>query len=301
MHERVCCHPATHVPPSLWEHLHEPPTSDQHACLLCLDQTRGVYRPRHSHHLRHGAQPLGGGLWLLHYLRGRQDPSQPLQPLPPTSGVWVRRAPQGTSHGRAGHRGQVRRLWGQARPSTKRPHPSPYPTPTSRHLDQVSLLVIPLVVPAACYCCLAWPLPVSVRCTHRTPDSSPFLPFQNSCCLALQGSQDEAQACLPLTPPWAALPATPLSTHIHRHTYTRVLTCMKTPMYTRHTYTPSHMETHTRAHVHALTHAHTHTCSHTMHTHSHTYRHASPLLALMHSTALQHTLHTARDTPSRSP
>lgn len=75
--------------------------------LLCAsDQTRGVYRPCHSHHLRPGAQPPRGGLWLLYHLRGHQDPSQPVQPLPPAPGVWFRRAPQGAWHGQGGAVGE---------------------------------------------------------------------------------------------------------------------------------------------------------------------------------------------------
>lgn len=145
-------------------HLQTQTPSNQDAPTLhTSDQAGGVYRARCGHHLGPGAQPLGRGLWLLHHLRGRQDTSQPLQPLPPAPGLWVCRAPQGTSLGEGGARVWGQKLWGWARvvlpqgPDAQHQVASPFPGPHA-HLQASWPGVSPCLSPSSS------PLPTAPPC-----------------------------------------------------------------------------------------------------------------------------------------
>lgn len=143
------------------------------------DQAGGVYCACRGHHLGPGAQSLGRGLRLLHHLRGHQDPNQPLQPLPPAPGVWVRRGPQGASLGQGGHgcRDRVGKLWGWAGRCCPR-----ILTPR---------VASPLPRPVRVSPCLAQAL--------AGLQTSPSAPSRSLACLGPQGSQDEAQGRLSST------------------------------------------------------------------------------------------------------
>ena len=238
--------------------------SDRRPLALCAsDQAGGVYGTRSGHHLGPGAQPLGSGLWPLHRVRGRQNPSQPLQPLPPAPGFWVRRAPQGTSLGRGGAQGagtesgssgDVPEQLPPQGPGTQHQMASPLPRPHAhaKSLGLASPTARPSPHPHCPHHCLTSPLSVPASPSLSGPlpcqDSGlpPSLPSRTPACLALQGIRDGAQTRLP--------PPTPPTLHLHacRPTYA----CMN------NTLTGVCSRTRTRSHMHidVLAYTRDHTC-----------------------------------------